>query len=234
MTETPNWDTEDIDEILGSRLSWFDCPILPPGEMLATIKRCGGLDGRSLNLFAALERPPRSDLFNLYLRENLYQPGSHYVYVTPDAVEYGYKDYRPVMTKGVMQLGKIWPCALFSNTLSWGKTPPSERTHNAGFGVYTIDLTICRFLINYGSFGQVSSSGSTRSSGSTEITAAMRPSTRAARASISISYRPSAPKARSDRHGKFVIPGLLDARPAGCVASPLIRDLLVPVGNNLP
>jgi hypothetical protein len=100
VTGIPNWDTEDVDEIVGSRLSWFNCPILPPGEMLATIKRCGRLDGRSLNLFAALERPPRSDLFDLYLRENLYQPGSHYVYVTPDAVEYGYKDYRPVMTKG--------------------------------------------------------------------------------------------------------------------------------------
>jgi hypothetical protein len=39
-----------------------------------------------------------------------------------------------------MQLGKVAPCALFSNTLSWGKTPPSERTHNAGFGVYTIEF----------------------------------------------------------------------------------------------
>ena len=65
MTEVSNWDTEEVEETLGSRLSWFDCPVLAPAEMLATIKRCGGLDGRSLNLFAALERP-RDRIFSIY------------------------------------------------------------------------------------------------------------------------------------------------------------------------
>jgi len=108
--------------------------------MLAMIKRCGSLDGQSLNLFGALERPPRSDLFDLYLRENLYQPGSHYVYVTPDSNECKYTAFRPIMTERVMQLGTVAPCGLFSNTLLWGETPPSERAHNAGFGVYTIEF----------------------------------------------------------------------------------------------
>jgi len=119
--------------------SWFDCPILRPDEMLATINRDGSLDGRSVNLFAALERPPKSDLFELYLRENLYQPNSHYIYVTPDPNRYGYAYWRPVVTEAVVDARTIAPCALFSNTLSLGDTPPSERTHNAGFAVYTIE-----------------------------------------------------------------------------------------------
>jgi hypothetical protein len=36
---------------------WFECPVLPPTEMLARIKRHGALDGQSVNLFGALERP---------------------------------------------------------------------------------------------------------------------------------------------------------------------------------
>ena len=59
--------------------SWFECPILRRAEMLATIKHKGALDGRSVNLFSALERPPKSDLLELYLCENLYRPGSHYI-----------------------------------------------------------------------------------------------------------------------------------------------------------
>jgi hypothetical protein len=50
-------DADDIGEPDAAGLSWFDCRILPPAEMLETIKRQGSLDGRSVNLYRALERP---------------------------------------------------------------------------------------------------------------------------------------------------------------------------------
>src|SRR5437764_14933843 len=121
-------------------LGWFDCPILDPADMLARIKGRKSLDGRSINLFSALERPRASGLVQLYLRDNLYQPGSHYIYTTPDPVHFRYKSYRPVVTKAVVEANTIGPCALFTNTLAWGQTPPSERSHNAGFTVYTVEF----------------------------------------------------------------------------------------------
>ena len=66
-------------------LDWFDCPILGRQEMFDQIRRKGALDGQSLNLLSALTRPPRSGLLDHYIAENLYRPGSHYIYVTPDA-----------------------------------------------------------------------------------------------------------------------------------------------------
>jgi hypothetical protein len=108
-------DLDDLDDLVEAGPSWFDCPTLHPDEMLATIKRNGNLDGRSLNLFSALERPPRSDLFELYLRENLYRPGSHYIYVSPDPTRYGFGYWRPVVTKAAFEDESVRPCALFSN-----------------------------------------------------------------------------------------------------------------------
>jgi hypothetical protein len=133
-------DLDDFGDVVEPGPRWLDCPILPPAEMLARIKQNGSLDGRSVNLFAALERPPKSDLVELYLRENLYRPDSHYIYVTPDPTRYGFAYWRPVLTEAVVEARTIAPCALFSNTLSWGDTPPSERTCNAGFAVYTMEF----------------------------------------------------------------------------------------------
>src|SRR4051794_9491867 len=87
----------------GPGLGWFDCPILEPTDMLATIKGRKSLDGRSINLFSALERPRASGLVQLYLRDNLYQPGSHYIYMTPDPVQFRYKAFQPVVTKAVVE-----------------------------------------------------------------------------------------------------------------------------------
>src|SRR5436190_5263130 len=108
--------------------------------MLATIKQKGALDGRSVNLFSALQRPPRSDLLELYLWENLYRPDSHYIYVTPDPSRYGSADWRPSLNAEIVETSLVGACTLFSNTLSWGDSPPSERSHNAGFTVYTIEF----------------------------------------------------------------------------------------------
>jgi hypothetical protein len=120
--------------------SWFECPILRRAEMLATIKQKGALDGRSVNLFSALERPPKSDLLELYLWENLYRPGFHYIYVTPDPSRYGSADWQPALAGASVAASLAGACTLFSNTLSWGESPPSERTYNAGFAVYTIEF----------------------------------------------------------------------------------------------
>src|SRR5436190_13945469 len=108
--------------------------------MLATIKQKGALDGRSVNLFSALERPPKSDLLELYLWENLYRPGSHYIYVTPDPSRYGSADWQPGLSEASVAASRVWACTLFSNTPSWGESPPSGRTHNAGFTVYTMEF----------------------------------------------------------------------------------------------
>jgi hypothetical protein len=35
--------------------SWFDCPMLPRGDMLAIIERKKDLDGRAINLFRSAE-----------------------------------------------------------------------------------------------------------------------------------------------------------------------------------
>ena len=50
-------DLVDFADVIEPGPSWFECPILRQDEMLATIKRKGSLDGRSVNLFSALERP---------------------------------------------------------------------------------------------------------------------------------------------------------------------------------
>jgi hypothetical protein len=56
-------DSDDSDEFGEPGLSWFECPMLPRGDMLAIIQRNKDLDGRAVNLFKnALERKPRSDL----------------------------------------------------------------------------------------------------------------------------------------------------------------------------
>jgi hypothetical protein len=139
--EDDDWDTLDVEEFPEvQEPDWSDCPILHRAEMFEEIKRRGALDGRSLNLFSALTRPRRSGLVDHYVYQNLYRPGSHYMYVTPDAEQYRYGYWRPVMTKAVAEHRTMLPCTLFSNTLSWGDTRPRERTFNAGFAVYTIEF----------------------------------------------------------------------------------------------
>ncbi len=86
----PIIDDDEYDDCIDRDPDWLDCPILPPDNMLATIRRFGKLDGRSVNLFGALERHPSSSLIQIYLRDNLYRPDSHYIYVTPDPIRYGY------------------------------------------------------------------------------------------------------------------------------------------------
>jgi hypothetical protein len=147
-------DLDDLGDLAEPSPSWFECPILRRDDMLATIKQNGGLDGRSVNLFSALKRPPRSDLLKLYLWENLYRPGSHYIYVTPDPSRYGSADWQPALAAASVEASLVGACTLFSNTLSWGESPPSERTHNLGFAVYTIEFDHCRSTISWGSSGR--------------------------------------------------------------------------------
>jgi hypothetical protein len=122
---------------------WFECPILPRADMLAVIERRRQLDGRSLNLFRnALERKPRSDLLEHYIVPNLYRPGEHYIYTTPDANQYRFRNWRPELTAVAVECQALAACALFSNPLAWideTDLRPSERTYNAGFTVYTIE-----------------------------------------------------------------------------------------------
>jgi hypothetical protein len=136
-------DPDDIDESGEPGPSWFECTMLPRGDMLAVIQRNKDLDGRSVNLFTnALERKPRSDLLDYYLVPHLYHPGSHYIYTTPDPSRFRYKNWRPEVTAIAIDHQTIAPCGLFSNTLSWidgVDRSPSERTYNAGFAVYTIE-----------------------------------------------------------------------------------------------
>ena len=138
-------DAEDIDNVdVGEPgPSWFACPMLPRGDMLAVIERHKDLDGRAVNLFKnALQREPRSDLFRHYIGPHLYHPGSHYIYTTPDPSRYRHKNWRPEMTALAIEHQTIVPCGLFSNTLSWIDETgllPGERTYNAGFAVYTIE-----------------------------------------------------------------------------------------------
>ena len=111
--------------------------------MLEVIQGRGKLDGRAVNLFRnALQGQPRSDLFEHYLGPNLYQPGSHYIYTNPDHDRVRHKNWRPEITALAIEHRTVVPCAVFSNTLSWidaGALSPSERTHNAGFAVYTFE-----------------------------------------------------------------------------------------------
>jgi len=111
--------------------------------MFVVIERRKSLDGRSVNLFKnALKRPPQSDLFKHYIGPNLYHPGSYYMYTTPDPDQIKYKNWRPEITAFAIEQRSIAPCGVFSNTLSWidaAALLPSERTHNAGFAVYTFE-----------------------------------------------------------------------------------------------
>jgi hypothetical protein len=99
-------------------LSWADCPMLPRSEMLAVIERQKALG------------------------PNLYHPGSHYIYTTPDPDRFRFTNWRPEITALAIEHRSVAPCAVFSNTLSWidkADLLPSERTHNAGFAVYTFE-----------------------------------------------------------------------------------------------
>jgi hypothetical protein len=78
-------DSDDFEDVAEPEPSWADSPMLPRGDMLAVIQQHKDLDGRAVNLFKnALEREPRSDLLRHYVGPNLYHPGSHYIYTTPD------------------------------------------------------------------------------------------------------------------------------------------------------
>ena len=136
-------DPEDTGNITAPDLSWADCPMLPRGDMLAIIERHKDLDGRAVNLFRnALQRPPRSGLFEHYIGPNLYHPGSHYIYTSPDPSRIKHKNWRPEITALAIEHGSVAPCGVFSNTLSWidgADLPPGERTYNAGFAVYTFE-----------------------------------------------------------------------------------------------
>jgi hypothetical protein len=124
-------------------LNWADCPMLPRSDMLTVIERHTKLDARAVNLFRnALLRKPRSDLFEHYIGPNLYHPGSHYIYTTPDPDRFRFTNWRPEITALAIEHRSVAPCAVFSNTLSWideANLLPGERTHNAGFAVYTFE-----------------------------------------------------------------------------------------------
>lgn len=167
-TEPPGHGCEDFDMAEFGEPDWFAYPMLRRADMLAALEDGHQLDGRAINLFRnALTREPYSDLVRHYIGPNLYQPGSHYIYTTPDTDRFGYKNWRPTMTAKAIELRSIVFCGLFSNTLSWiaptaPKRPsgpldeahpggaldldggtercPSERTFNAGFAVYTIEF----------------------------------------------------------------------------------------------
>src|SRR6266446_484344 len=110
---------DDSDEREPDR-DWFACPMMPRAEMLAMIERHKDLDGRGINLFKnALGREPRSDLLRHYVAPNLYHPGSHYIYTTPDPSRYRFKNWRPELTAAAIEHRSILACGLFSNTLSW-------------------------------------------------------------------------------------------------------------------
>ena len=134
---------DDFADIAEPEPSWFECPILSRCEMLAVIQKRGILDGRAVNLFRnALQRPPKTDLLTHYMELHFYQPGSHYMYTTPDPERVKYKNWRPEITALAVEHRLIAPCAVFSNTLAWidaNDLLPSERTYNAGFAVYTFE-----------------------------------------------------------------------------------------------
>src|SRR5271167_1527202 len=105
---------QDFFELDEPDLDWFDCPILPRSDMLAVVERCRLLDGRGINLFGnALKLPPRSGLLDRYIGPSLYQPGSHYIYTTPDPSRYRYKNWRPEVTAAAIEHQSIAACGLF-------------------------------------------------------------------------------------------------------------------------
>jgi hypothetical protein len=112
-------------------------------HMLAVIEEDKHLDGRAVNLFRnALQRRPQSDLLKHYIEPHLYHPGSYYMYTTPEPDRVRFKNWRPEITARAVKHSTIAPCAVFSNTLAWiddADLSPSERTYNAGFGVYTFE-----------------------------------------------------------------------------------------------
>lgn len=122
---------------------WFDCALLSRADMLALIERCKNLDGRAVNLFSnALKDKPRSGLLEHYIGPNLYQPGAYYIYTTPDPNLFGLRNWRPDVTAFAAANQTVIGCGLFSNPLAWiteADLPPSERTYNAGFSIYTIE-----------------------------------------------------------------------------------------------
>jgi hypothetical protein len=136
-------DHDDLVDHNPPDLNWFECPIMPRGDMLAIIENRSNLDRRGINLFRNfLIREPWSDLFYEYIGPNLYHPGSHYIYTTPDPSRFRYTNWRPDVTAIAIEQRSIAICGLFSNPLSWidaDGLPPSERTYNAGFAVYTIE-----------------------------------------------------------------------------------------------
>jgi hypothetical protein len=143
-------------------LNWFECPMLPRGEMLAVIERHKDLDGRAVNLFKnALERAPRSDLFRRYVGPNLYHPGTYYIYTTLDPSRSRFKNWkealiaeitalkvmlwaqfrRPEVTAMAIKHRSVAPCGVFPNPMAGidaADLPPGQRSYNAGFAVYTI------------------------------------------------------------------------------------------------
>jgi hypothetical protein len=147
--EFETWDElagepQDIVEPDEPDVDWFDCPVLSRSAMLALVEQCRDLDGRGVNLFGnALKLPPRSGLLEHYVGPNLYQPGSHYMYTTPDPDRYRYTNWRPEVTAVAVEHQTIEVCGLFSNPLTWivdTDLRPSERTYNAGFTIYTIEF----------------------------------------------------------------------------------------------
>ena len=139
-------DVENTGECDEEHLNWYDCPVLPRRDMLTAIVKCKGnvLGGEAINLYRiALTQQPRSGLLTHYVEPNLYHPGSHYIYTTPDPSRFGYKNWRPEITAIAIENQLIAACGLFSNTLGWidaADLPPADRTYNAGFAVYTIEF----------------------------------------------------------------------------------------------
>jgi hypothetical protein len=146
VTDPIEDDLDDFADIAEPEPNWFQYPILSRSEMLASIQERGNLDGRAVNLFRnALQRPKKSDLLTHYVGLNLYHPGSHYIYTTPDPDRVRHKNWRPEITALAIEHRTIAPCAVFSNTLSWidsNDLLPSERTYNAGFAVYTVESDV--------------------------------------------------------------------------------------------
>ena len=132
MIDPIEHDADDFADVAELEPSWFQCPILTRSEMLAAIQERGDLDGRALNLFRnALQRPPKSDLLTHYMEPHFFQPGSHYMYTTPDPDRIRHKNWRPEITALAVEHRWIAPCAVFSNTLSWidaADLLPGERT----------------------------------------------------------------------------------------------------------
>ncbi len=100
--------------------SWFDCPMLPRGDMLAVIERRKDLNGRGINLFRnALKGQPRSDLFEHFLGPNLFSPGSHHMYTTPDPSRIWFKNWRSAVQIFSLTIRLIRPASKIVKTKIW-------------------------------------------------------------------------------------------------------------------